>query len=138
METRRGLLPWDTHTYTHIHRAQDKEETREKKRIEKPSGIYVCSLSLKQKKSLKRGEKRRDSLRMRIRQAGRERERRDEATAREQGGGERGMMNIMLVGCEARVTTTRPDKDTTSEARKDRRDSGGAGRGWGRKGGRER
>jgi hypothetical protein len=68
---------------------------------------------------------------MRIRQAGRERERRDEATTRERGGGERGMMNIMLVGCEARVTTTRPDKDTTSEARKDRRDSGGAGRGGG-------
>jgi hypothetical protein len=38
-------------------------------------------------------------------------------------------MNIMLVGCEARVTTTRPDKDAPSEARKDRRDSGGAGRG---------
>ncbi len=49
------------------------------------------------------------------------------------GGGERGMMNIMLVGCEARVTITRPDKDTTSEARKDRRDSGGAGRGGGDK-----
>jgi hypothetical protein len=66
---------------------------------------------------------------MRIRQAGRERERREEATARERGGGARGLMNIMLVGCEARVTTTRPDKDATSEARKDRRDSGGAGGG---------
>lgn len=76
---------------------------------------------------------------MRIRQAGRQagnESGRDEATARERGGGERGMMNIMLVGCEARVTTTRPDKDT-SEARKDRRDSGGAGRG-GRQGERER
>jgi hypothetical protein len=41
------------------------------------------------------------------------------------------MMNIMPVGCEARVTTIRPDKDATSEARKDRRDSGGAGRGGG-------
>jgi hypothetical protein len=111
VETRRGLLPWDTHTYTRTPRAQDKEETREKKRIEKPSGMYVCSLSLKQKKSQKRGEKSRGSLRMRIRQTGRGRERREEATARERGGGERGMMNIMLVGCEARVTTTRPDKD---------------------------
>jgi hypothetical protein len=69
---------------------------------------------------------------MQIRQAGKEREGREEATARERGGGGgRGMMNIMPVGCEARVTTIRPDKDATSEARKDRRDSGGAGRGGG-------
>ncbi len=102
--------------------------------------MYVCSFTLKTKKKLKKtGGKQRQltNANQAGRQAGRERERRDEATARERGGGERGMMNIMLVGCEARVTTTRPDKDTTSEARKDRRDSGGAGRGWGRQGGRD-
>jgi hypothetical protein len=98
--------------------------------------MYVCSFTLKTKKKLKKtGGKQRQltNANQAGRQAGRERERRDEATARERGGGERGMMNIMLVGCEARVTTTRPDKDTTSEARKDRRDSGGAGWGGGDK-----
>jgi hypothetical protein len=93
------------------------------------------------KKSKKRGKKQRQltNANQAGRQAGWERLRRDETTARERGGGERGTMNIMLVGCEARVTTTRPDKDATSEARKarkDRRDSGGAGRG-GREGERE-
>ncbi len=50
METRRGLLRWDTRTQT---------ELRIKKRIEKPSGMYVCSVSLKQKqkKVKKEGEK---------------------------------------------------------------------------------